>query len=151
MTQPVAPAQAGAHAGVPRLWRLALVVVVATVAFALALHSFRAPPERACLSGATKDPAYRARVIEAPSLSSNSYHVTVTHDGQPITGGQVCMAVSKVGMSGLANSVTAKEESAGSYLVLLRFPRAGAWSARIGIVQPRRPPVVIPLELTVGS
>lgn len=149
MTQPAAPA--GAHAGVPRLWRLGLVVVIAAAAFALALHSFRAPPQRACLATATNDPAYRVRVIEPPSLSSNSYHVAVTHSGQPVTAAQVCMAVGKVGMSGLANTVAAQEESAGSYSVMIRFPRPGAWSAKIGIVEPGRSPVVIPLELTVGS
>jgi hypothetical protein len=133
------------------MWRLLIVVVVAVAAFVAALVHFQAAPRGACVASARHDASYQAQFLDPPTVRSNVYRVAVTKGGEPVTGAQVCVATSRVNMSGLGTSTAGQEVSPGTYQVLLPFPRTGAFTVTVGIVEPGQKPVAVPLTVTASG
>jgi hypothetical protein len=133
------------------MWRLLVVVVIALAAFVAALVHFQSAPRGACVASARHDASYQAQFLDPPTVRSNVYRVAVTKGGEPVAGAQVCLATSRVNMSGLGTSTAGHEISPGTYQVLLPFPRPGAFAVTVGILQRGQEPVAVPLTVTASG
>lgn len=147
MTKPVdAPATGRKERS---LWRLGVAAVVAVIAFAAAVAAFQGAPKKGCVARGVPDSSYQASFAQPPTVSSNSYELVVTRDGRPVTGSEVCLEASMMGMTGMATGQQARETSPGRYEVMARFAMSGNWEVNVQVSEPDREPVTIPLSVTV--
>jgi hypothetical protein len=132
--------------------RLLFVSVLAVLAFALALVSFRQVPVQDCQMPAVADASYRAMLVEPPTVDGTIYHVAVTHNGQPVNGATVCFRADMGGpggMSGMGVSNLAHQVGPGRYEILLTFQMGGPWQGRIVVEPPGEPAVETKLLIMV--
>lgn len=132
--------------------RLLLVAGIAVGSFVVALVNYRDPPPRECRMSAVSDPSYEVRFEEQPSVNLTTYHLLVTHDGQPVDGAQVCMRADMGGsgnMSGMGVSNLAHEVAPGRYELSIRLEMGGHWQGVAIITEPGRRPASTPLVLQV--
>lgn len=132
-----------------RIWRLGLVAAMAAGAFTLAMVRFSGAAEEGCAQRLPEDPSYRVRWSQQPSTDLTRYRLSVTREGRPVRGAEVCVSSYMKGMSAMATTDRGREVTPGSYEVALTFEMGGRWPARVLIAEPGRPVVAVPLLLEV--
>jgi len=137
---------------VRNIWRLSIVFVIGVAAFLVAINRLNRPPFSSCQQEARLDPSYSATVDEVPSVVITRYHLTVTHNGEPLDGANVCMRADMGGaggMSGMGVISKALPVGPGSYEVPVRFVMQGPWQGAVLIQQPEGN-VEVPLHVNVS-
>jgi hypothetical protein len=150
--------------------RVLVVLALAVVGFVAALMVLDDVPFSECQADAARDPAYRVAmqpteesfILYGADLSRTSpragppradvmtYQLTVTENGQPVSGADVCLRADRRGagrMPGLATSAVAHETSPGEYGVRIRFETAGHWNVHALIRRPGQVPVDVPFAI----
>ena len=143
-------------------WKLAAVAILAVIAFAAALTRFPDARLLTCSMPAHADPSYDATVSLAPTLVPASrqlfiarqstgvtVRLAVNREGRPVSGAAVCVVAFPVKQASLGISDAAHQVGPGQYDVLLEFDPPGLWSAKVGVIEPLRPAVAIPVRFTV--
>lgn len=131
--------------------RLGVVALAALTGFALAIvHFSTAETAQTCLGAYPTDRTYAAH-FEGPVTMGETNHVlVVTHNGQPVSGGHVCLDTWMVGMSGMAMTQNANRQAAGRYQVPFQFAMGGPWQANIVVTRPDGTQVAVPIAFDVG-
>lgn len=129
--------------------RLLLLAGLAVVAFAAALFTFDDGAQQGCATETEPDPAYAVALQNSPSTGEVAYRLSVTRNGEPITGAQVCLSAAMGGMSGMGVSDDAVEVDPGVYEVEVRFEMAGPWDGTVLVSDGGPESVAIPLSFRV--
>lgn len=87
----------------------------------------------ACPADAMVDDSYAVEVSGAKA-SSTEMMLTVTRDGEPVSGADVCIAADMTGMSHAGIGGMAMEMSAGMYSVPTKFAMRGSWDGEVVVV-----------------
>lgn len=132
-----------------RIWRLGVVVAVASASFVVAIGRFSDAAERGCAQRVREDSSYRVRFVQQPRMDVARYRLAVTRDGRAVTGAAVCLNAYMAGMSAMATTDAGREVSAGTYEVSLLFEMPGAWVGRVLIAEPGKSAVAVPMKLRV--
>ncbi|HWH33732.1 MAG TPA: FixH family protein [Acidimicrobiales bacterium] len=111
--------------------RLLVLVVLAAVAFAVALVSLDEDARQACAVEAEEDGTYAVELLDTPSTGETAQRLAVTRQGEPVTGARVCLRAQMVGMEAMTVSDEADEVEPGVYETQLRFEMGGAWEATV--------------------
>lgn len=130
--------------------RLAAVVLVSMVGFVAAIAVFSSPEREGCPLDGPKDGAYSGRFEGAVSIDQTRHVVRVTRYGRPVTGAEVCVTTSMVGMSGMGYTAEGRELGTGRYQVGFRFGMAGDYRTNV-VTRDESGEVSIPLTVKVGS
>ena len=132
--------------------RLAAVALVAVAGFAAAIvHFTHAQSASTCLGDFPTDPSYAAKFVGSVTMGETNHVLLVTHNGHPVSGYQVCLDTWMVGMSGMAMTSNATEQSAGHYQVPLQFAMSAPWQANVVITTSSGSQVAVPITFNVGS
>jgi len=132
-----------------RIWRLGLLAVLAAGSFALAMVRFSDAAQEGCAQKVSEDSRYEVRWSEQPSMLVNRYRLSVTRDGQPVTGAEVCINSYMQGMSAMGAADRGREVEPGTYEVTLVFEMGMRWLGQVLVVEPGRAAASIPLQLDV--
>lgn len=109
-------------------------------------------PAGACGSG-TPDDRYAVAVQtdpDPPKADGTTFHLSVTRDGQPVTGAKVCLTADMPDMQHPGVNTLAKEATAGRYDTALKFSMGGGWRGAVTIAEPGRPPVSVTVRFQVA-
>lgn len=131
--------------------RLLLLAGVAMVAFAAALFTFDDGAQQGCATETEPDPAYAVALQDPPSTGEVAYRLSVTRNGEPVTGARVCLSAAMGGISGMGVSDDAVEVDAGVYEVEVRFEMAGPWDGTVLVNEGGEESVAVPLSFRVGQ
>ena len=129
--------------------RLLLLAGLAVVAFAAALFTFEDGAQQGCATESEPDPAYAVELQNAPSTGEVAYRLSVTRNGEPVTGAEVCLSADMGGMSGMGVSDDAVEVDPGVYEVEVRFEMAGPWDGTVLVNEGGEESVAVPLAFDV--
>jgi hypothetical protein len=105
-----------------------------------------------CGEGAP-DPSYTMTTESDPSPPRSegaTFHLTVRHNGKPVTGAKVCVTANMPGMLHAGINSVATEASAGRYDTDLKFSMDGSWAGTVTVAEPGMPVVSIPLKVEVA-
>ena len=130
--------------------RVLAVAAVALVAFAAAIVVLADDARLGCVVEAQRDPAYQAQLLGQVEVEKTEYDISVTREGQPVTGAKVCASVAMVGMEAMGVSDTAKEVAPGTYRVDMVLEMSGGWRGNILITEEGKPPTSVPLKFSVA-
>ncbi|CAN5218782.1 hypothetical protein BH24ACT1_BH24ACT1_12790 [soil metagenome] len=131
--------------------RLLALAGLAVVAFAAALFTFDDGAQQGCATEIEPDPAYAVEVQNAPSIGEVAYRLSVTRNGEPVTGAQVCLSANMAGMSAMGVSDDAVEVDSGVYEVEVRFQMAGSWDGTVLVSDGGAESVAVPLSFEVAG
>jgi copper transport protein len=98
------------------------------------------------------DPSYAVSTDfdpDPPRAEGTVLHMTVRHDGKPVTGAKVCVVADMPDMQHPGVSGVAKEGPGGRYDTTFKFSMGGTWAAAIRIVEPGKPVVLVTLRFDV--
>jgi hypothetical protein len=132
------------------IWRLLVLASVAVVAFAAALFSFDQDAAQGCAVETEPDPAYAVELQDIPSTRVIAYRMSVTRDGDPVTGAQVCLSADMAGMSAMGVTDDAVEVDTGIYEVAVRFAMAGPWDGTVLVSEDGAESIAVPLSFNVS-
>ncbi len=135
------------------VWRLSIVFVIGVVSFLVAIHKLNQPPFSSCQQEAKLDKSYAATIDEVPSVVIAQYHLTITHNGEPVDQARVCMRADMGGaggMSGMGVISQAAPVGPGSYEVPVRFIMQGPWQGSVLIQRSEGDNVEIPIRVNVS-
>jgi len=138
---------------VRNIWRLSIVFVIGVASFLVAINRLNQPPFSTCQQEAKLDPSYSATVDEVPSVVIAKYHLTVTHNGEPVDRARVCMRADMGGaggMSGMGVISQAIPVAPGSYEVPVRFIMPGPWQGAVLIQRSEGNNVEVPIRVSVS-
>jgi hypothetical protein len=149
-----------------------IVAGVAVIAFVIALLAFRGGSKSSVdvatggvtpgTSGAASaglcgegqpDPTYTLAVDSDPNPprpEGTTFHLTVRHNGTPVTGAKVCLAANMPTMQHAGVSITSKEVSGGRYDAALKFSMEGSWEGTVTVAEPGKPVVSMPVTIQVA-
>ena len=130
--------------------RLALVVVLALAGFAASIVVFNSPSRQGCPLKTDEDAAYAGRFVGPVSTEQTTHEIVVTRDGKPLTGVEVCVNTTMVGMSGMGYTAEAVEHAPGRFTVPFRFQMAGDYRTSI-VAREVDDEIGIPLTVKVGG
>ncbi len=157
----------GEHGAVRPILLIGGVAVVAIVVALLVMRGSGSPskvatggsvdtvaPEAggACGEG-TPDASYSVTTNSDPSPprpEGATFHLTVLHNGAPVTGAKVCVTANMPTMLHAGISQTAKEVSGGRYDVDLKFSMDGSWAGTVTIAPQGQPAVSVPVAIEVA-
>lgn len=132
--------------------RLGGVALAAVAGFAAAIvHFTHAQSAQTCLGDFPRDPSYAAKFVGSVTMGETNHVLLVTHNGQPLSGVQVCLDTWMVGMSGMAMTSNATLQSSGHYQVPLQFAMSAPWQANVVITTASGSQVAVPIAFNVGS
>lgn len=151
--------------------RTGILVVVAVLAFGVALLVFRSSTESAsdnvisggqpattmagmsasgCPTNTSNDATYKVVVESQPTAESKDVTLAVTRDGRPVSGATVCVeaAMSTMAHEGINGKAT--ELPGGRYQVKnLSFGMRGGWSGTVFIEESGRRAAAVPVAFDV--
>ena len=132
--------------------RLALVVAAAIGGFAAAIiHFTHAQTAQTCLGEYPRDSSYSAHFTASVTMSETNHTIVVTHNGAPVSGGQLCLDTWMTGMSGMAMTTNGTEQSSGHYQVPFQFAMGGPWQANVVITKPNGQQIGVPITFNVDA
>lgn len=120
-----------------RIWRLAVVVVVAALASVVAgakLEANHAINTSACGRIGPDDPTYTVTTKtqpDPPRSPSSDVIAVVMRQGHPVTGANLCVAVDMVGMPMGMSKYQGREISPGVYDDPVTFGMGGTWEGTL--------------------
>jgi len=170
MAESAEPTNGGRPGRKRRVNPIVIVVGVAVVAFVIAFLAFRggskttkvtaggqiSPPSTTATSGCpagNADPAYTVTMESDPSpprAEGTTFHLTVRHNGNAVTGATVCVSADMTEMHHEGITDTAKEVSNGKYDIALKFGMRGPYLASILITERGKPPVLATVNFQVN-
>jgi len=132
--------------------RVLVVAGIAVVAFAVAITSLGDDARRGCVANAPIDPTYEAHLLGQIEMARTQQEVSITHEGQPVTGAKVCARVAMVGMEAMGVSdAKGKEAAPGIYKMTIVFPMGGGWGGNLLITEKDRPMISLPFAFEVAT
>lgn len=150
-TEPAAPGR--------RLSPYLIVAVIASAAFVIAFLAFRGgsgsddAAAGASCGDAKAGTGYAVSVgsdPDPPKAEGTTFHLTVRHDGQAVTGAKVCINADMAEMHHEGIGGPAKEAGGGTYDATLKFGMRGPYAASVVIREKGKPAVAVPLSFQVG-
>ncbi len=140
-----------------------VVAGIAVVAFVVAFLLFRdtgsedsgtvaSGSQGAACAQAKPDPAYAVAMTSDPTpprAEQTVFHLSIRHDGKPVTGAKVCMTADMSEMHHEGINGAAKESAAGTYDATLKFGMRGAYAASVVVTEKGRSAVSVPITFQV--
>jgi len=145
-----------------------IVAAVAVVAFVVALLAFRSGgSDKTTQNVATGDPTAQGSGCDTgkpdaayavamdpdpnpPRAEGTTFHLTVRHDGRPVTGAKVCLVADMTEMHHEGINNVAKEASGGKYDTTLKFGMRGPYAGSVVVVEPGKAAVSVPVTFQVN-
>ncbi|MBW3646034.1 MAG: FixH family protein [Actinobacteria bacterium] len=131
--------------------RLLVVTVLALVGFAAALVRFSQAAEEGCIAEPLPNPAYEVELVGPIEFTKTNYELTISREGEPVTGARVCLDAAMGGMSAMSLNDEAEEVAPGRYELYLPFQMPGPWDASVLVDEPGRERVALPLSFDVDD
>lgn len=128
----------------------AIVAVIAVAAVAAVLiFGDNDTDEAACPSVEPTSASPYVVDVHEPLTQQGAVRMTVTRDGQPVTGASLCLSSVMVGMEDMGASDEANEVAPGIYEAEPGFEMAGQWTGTVVITEADGPDAALPLSFDV--
>lgn len=139
-----------------RIWRIAVVVVLAVVASVVAAARLEAPHAintSACGPIGPDDPSYTLTTKtqpDPPKSPTSDVLAFVMHQGRPVTGANLCVAVDMRGMPMGMSKFQGHQITPGVYDDTVTFGMGGTWAGTLVVSVGGKPVLTRPVSYRIA-